>query len=362
MSFGAAEYFSLMLLGLIAAVVLASGTLLKTIAMVVVGMVIGVVGTDVNSGAQRLTFGIIDFNDGIDFVVVAMGVFGFGEILTNLGSSMDRVILDTKIRRALPSLTEVKQSYGAVLRGTGIGSLLGVLPGAGAILASFISYMIEKRIAQDPSRFGRGAIEGVAAPEAANNAAAQTGFIPLLTLGIPGSAVMALMIGAMTMQGIAPGPQVIQTNPELFWGLIASMWIGNLLLVLLNLPLIGVWIKLLKVPYRLLYLLILCFACIGIYTVNYSWLDVVLAAFFGVIGALFMKLRCEPAPLLLGLILGPMMEENLRRAMLLSRGDPMIFLTRPLSLAMLLLAIGLIVSAVLPSIRVQRQQVFVEDT
>ncbi|MCA3056185.1 MAG: tripartite tricarboxylate transporter permease, partial [Rhodocyclaceae bacterium] len=307
--FGPAEYFSLMTLGLIAAVVLAHGSVIKAIGMILLGLLLGLVGTDVNSGMARFNFSIPELSDGIGFVAVAMGVFGFAEIIKNLEQGEEREIFVNKVGRLLPSMQDMKEAFPAVLRGTGLGSLLGILPGGGAVLASFSAYTLEKKIAKDSSQFGKGDIRGVAAPESANNAAAQTSFIPLLTLGIPPNPVMALMVGAMIIQGIQPGPQVMSEKPQLFWGMIVSMWIGNLMLVILNLPLIGMWIKLLTVPYRLLYPAILTFCCIGVYSLSNSPFDVVVTAMFGLIGYLFIKLDCEPAPLLLGFILGPMMEE-----------------------------------------------------
>jgi TctA family transporter len=358
--FGPAEYFSLMVLGLIAAIVLARGSLIKAIAMIVLGLLLGLVGADTDTGRFRFTFGLPQLADGIGFVVVAMGLFGFSEIIVNLERRAKREVVMAHIKNLMPTRADFAASWKAVLRGTGIGALLGILPGGGAVLGSFAAYTLEKRIAKDPSRFGKGAIEGVAAPESANNAGAQTSFIPLLTLGIPSNAVMALMVGAMTIHGIIPGPQVMSERPELFWGMIASMWIGNLLLVILNLPLIGIWVKLLSVPYRLLYPAILLFCCIGVYSLNNSVIDVALALFFGLLGYLFIKLDCEPAPLLLGFVLGPMMEDNLRRAMRLSRGNPEVFFTRPLSLALLLIALGLLVVVVLPAVRKKREEAFQE--
>ena len=349
LKFGPAEYFSLMVLGLIGAVVLAHGSLLKAIAMIILGLLLGIVGTDVNSGVARFAFGIPELTDGIGVVSVAMGLFGFAEIITNLESVEKREILTSKIKGLWLTKQQFKDAWPAVLRGTGLGSLLGLLPGGGAMLASFGSYALEKKLAKDPSQFGKGAIQGVAGPESANNAGAQTSFIPLLTLGIPENAVMALMVGAMTIHNIQPGPQVMTSNPTLFWGLIASMWVGNLMLVVLNLPLIGMWIKLLQVPYRMLYPAILLFCSIGVYTINNASFDVIQTAPLGSLGVLFVKLECEPAPLLLGFVLGPMMEENLRRALLLSRGDPTVFLTRPLSLAMLVAAVLLILLIALPN-------------
>ena len=359
--FGPAEYFSLMVLGLIGAVVLAHGSVLKAIAMIVLGLLLGIVGTDVNSGVARFSFGIPELTDGIGVVSVAMGMFGFAEIISNLERTGRREIIATKLKGFWLSKEQFRKAWPAVLRGTGLGSVLGVLPGGGATLSSFASYTIEKKVADDPREFGKGAIQGVAGPEAANNAGAQTSFIPLLTLGIPENAVMALMVGAMTIHNIQPGPQVMTSDPALFWGLIASMWIGNLMLIVLNLPLIGMWIKLLQVPYRLLYPAILLFCAIGVYSINNNTWDIMLTVLFGLLGTIFAKLECEPAPMLLGFVLGPMMEENLRRALLLSRGDPTVFFTRPLSLVMLLMAATLVLLIVLPGFRKTRQAAFQED-
>ncbi|AKU12018.1 hypothetical protein AzCIB_2123 [Azoarcus sp. CIB] len=360
LKFGPAEYFALMVLGLVAAVVLAQGDILKAVAMTLAGLLLGLVGVDVNSGEERFTFGLPQLADGISFVVISMGIFGIGEIIANLERDERRDVAALRVGRILPSREDYRRSWKPVLRGSALGSLLGVLPGGGAMLGSFASYMVEKRLAKDPSRFGKGAIEGVAGPESANNAGAQTSFIPLLVMGLPANAVMALMIGAMMIHGIVPGPQVMSERPELFWGVIVSMWVGNAMLLLLNLPLIGVWVKLLAVPYRMLYPAILLFCCIGVYSVNNQMFDVLLTVAFGLLGYLFIKLRCEPAPLLLGFVLGPMLEENLRRAMLLSRGDPTVFVTRPLSLALLLLALGLIVVMALPRLRATREVAFAE--
>jgi TctA family transporter len=350
-----------MVLGLIGAVVLASGSLIKAIGMIILGLLLGLVGTDVNSGVARFSFDIPELSDGIGFVGVAMGVFGFAEIIANLEKRGHREVFTDKVHGLLPSAAQFKEAGPAVARGTLLGSILGILPGGGALLASFASYTLEKKIARNPvPPFGKGNIRGVAGPESANNAGAQTSFIPMLTLGIPPNAVMALMIGAMTIHNIQPGPQVMTSNPALFWGLIASMWVGNLMLVILNLPMIGVWVQLLKVPYRLLYPAILVFCCIGVYSINNNSFDVYITAAFGVVGYLFYKLKCEAAPLLLGFILGPMMEENLRRAMLLSRGDPSTFVTRPLSLGLLLGAVALIVVVTLPAIKSKREEAFQE--
>lgn len=361
--FGPAEYFSLMVLGLIGAVVLASGSLVKAIAMILLGLLIGQINTDVISGTPRYSFDIAELTDGINFVVIAMGVFGFGEIIANLGKPAEhREVFTKDVKGLWPTVQDFREAWPAVLRGTSLGSILGVLPGGGALLAAFAAYTLEKKLARNPRvPFGKGAIQGVAGPESANNAGAQTSFIPMLTLGIPPNAVMALMVGAMTIKGIQPGPQVMTSNPDLFWGLIASMWIGNLMLVILNLPLIGIWIKLLTVPYRFLFPAIVVFCCIGSYTLNNNSFDVFMTAAFAVVGYLFYKLGCEPAPLLLGFILGPMMEENLRRALLLSRGDWSTFMTRPLSAGLLIAAALMVVIVMLPSIKSKRQEAFQEE-
>jgi len=361
LKFGPSEYFSLMVLGLVAATVLAHGSLLKAIAMVVFGLLLGIIGTDVNSGVLRFTFGVPELSDGIGFVIVAMGMFGIAEIVANLEMKDKREVFTGKLKRLLPTKEDFKRSWAPILRGTALGSFLGILPGGGALLSSFGSYTVEKKLSKHPEEFGKGAIEGVAGPESANNAGAQTSFIPMLTLGIPGNAVMALMIGALMIQGIAPGPQVMNEKPELFWGLIASMWIGNLMLVILNLPLIGIWIKLLTVPYRYLYPAILVFMAVGVYSLSNNPFDVLIMALFGVLGYISAKLECEPAPMILGFILGPLMEENLRRAMLLSRGDPMTFIQKPISAGFIIASVILLLIVALPAIRKKREQVFVEE-
>ena len=360
LKFGPAEYFSLMVLGLVAAVVLAHGSVLKAIAMVVLGLLLGLVGTDVNSGVLRFSFGISELADGIGFVTVAMGMFGLAEIVMNLEQKENREVFTNKVGRLMPTREDFKRIIAPILRGTVLGSALGILPGGGALLASFGAYTLEKKVSKNSHEFGKGAIEGVAAPEAANNAGAQTSFIPLLTLGIPSNAVMALMIGAMMIQGIAPGPQVMTEKPQLFWGMIASMWIGNLMLVVLNLPMIGLWIKLLTVPYRFLYPSILVFMAVGVFSLSNNPFDVLLMALFGILGWVCAKLECEPAPMILGFILGPLMEENLRRAMLLSRGDPIVFFTKPISATFLIISIILLVVIMLPNIRKKREEAFQE--
>jgi TctA family transporter len=357
LKFGSPEYFSLMLMGLVAAAVLAQGDMVKSLAMVVTGLLLGLVGSDVNTGVQRFSFGFPELSDGIGFVVVAVGVFAIGEIITNLGDKEERRVFTATVTSLFPSKEDMKRSIGPILRGTGIGSFFGVLPGTGPAIASFASYMLEKKLAADPSRFGRGAIEGVAAPESANNADAQCKFIPMLTLGLPASGVMALMLGALTIQGIQPGPEVMTQRPELFWGLIASMWIGNLMLVVLNLPMIALWVKLLQVPYRLLFPAIMAFSAIGIYSVNNSSFEIYLTALFGIFGFICMKLGFPPAPLLLGYVLGPMMEENLRRSMLMSGGDASVFVTRPISLAFIIATVLILVVMILPAVRQRRLEI-----
>ena len=364
LKFGPAEYFSLMVFGLVAATVLAHGSLIKAIAMVVFGLLLGIAGTDVNSGVLRFTFDVPELSDGIGFVVVAMGMFGTAEIIANLEQGEKREVFTSKVKSLMPSREDFKRMWAPILRGTALGSFLGILPGGGALLASFGAYTLEKKVSSHPEQFGKGAIEGVAAPEAANNAGAQTSFIPMLTLGIPGNAVMALMIGALMIQGIAPGPQVMNEKPQLFWGLIASMWVGNLMLVVLNLPLIGMWVKLLSVPYRYLYPSILVFMAIGVFSLSNNPFDVLIMAIFGLLGYICVKLECEPAPMILGFILGPLMEENLRRAMLLSRGDPFVFISpsKPISLGFLIASAALLIVVTLPAIRKKREEAFVEPT
>ena len=390
LQFGPAEYFSLMVCGLIAAVVLAHGSLVKAIAMVVLGLLLGLVGTDVNSGARRFNFGMTGLADGIEFVALSMAIYGIAEVICNLEKKLATSVVSDAVGRVWPSVADLKYCAGSILRGTGLGAILGVLPGGGALLASFAAYTLEKNVAKPPRQFGQGDIRGgallasfaaytvekkvasapknfgngdirgVAAPEAANNAGAQTSFIPMLTLGIPGNPTMAMMIGALMVHGIAPGPRVMTDRPGLFWGLIASMWLGNLMLVILNLPMVGVWVRLLRVPYRLLYPAIIVFCCIGVYIINSKPFDAFVMAFFAVFGYIALKLDCEPAPLILGFVLGPMMEENLRRALLISRGDPMVFLEEPISLAFLIVAAGLLLVLAAPAIRVKREEALKE--
>jgi TctA family transporter len=359
-NFGPAEYFSLMVLGLVGAVVLASGSLIKAVGMILLGLVLGLVGTDVNSGVARYSFDIPELTDGINFVAVAMGLFGFAEIINNVEQREHRETFTDHVTNLFPTREDFRRMMPAAARGTALGTVLGMLPGGGSVLSAFASYTLEKKIARNSSEFGHGAIEGVAGPEAANNAGAQTSFVPLLTLGIPSNVVMALMVGAMTIHNIQPGPQVMTSNPDLFWGLIVSMWIGNAMLVILNLPLVGVWVKLLKVPYRFLYPAILVFCCIGVYSINNNTFDVFMTAAFGIIGYVFSRCAMEPAPLLLGFVLGPMMEENLRRALLLSRGDFSTLVTRPLSLSLLIATLVLLLIVLLPAIRKTRDDAFQE--
>ena len=359
-SFGPAEYCSLMALGLIAAIVLANGSILKAVAMVFLGLLFGLIGTDINTGAERFTFDVPQLADGIDFAPIAMGLFGIAEIVVNFERRLERSGV-IRVGSLWPTRQEARRAYPAIVRGTLLGSILGVLPGGGATLGAFSAYTLEKKISRNPDEFGKGAIEGVAGPESANNAAAQTSFIPMLTLGIPSNAVMALMVGAMTIQGIQPGPEVMTKRPDLFWGMIASMWIGNLMLVIINLPLIGIWVKLLTVPYRFLAPAILLFCCIGAYSLQNSTFHVIQIAIFGVLGYIFMRLGCEGAPFLLGLVLGPQLEEYFRRAMLLSRGDPLIFLQRPISLSLILATAALLILMTLPSLRKARELAFQEE-
>ena len=356
--FGPADYFSMMVLGLVASIVLASGSLLHAIGMILLGLLLGLVGVDVNSGTARFTFGLNELNDGINFVVVAMGVFGLGEIIANLATEGSRSVGVSNITGLMPTREDLRRIFGPAVRGTTLGALLGVLPGGGATLASFAAYSLEKKTSRTPDAFGKGAIEGVAAPEAANNAGAQASFIPMLTLGIPSNPVMALMIGALIVHGIQPGPSVMQEQPALFWGLVASMWIGNLFLLLLNLPLIGLWVRMISVPYHLLYPTILVFCGIGVFSLANSSFDVFVMALFGVLGYVFKKLRCEPAPMLLGFILGPMMEEYLRRALMMSHGDALVLVKEPISATLLALAAVSLVLVLLPALSKKREVAF----
>lgn len=361
LNFGPAEYFSLMVLGLVASVVLASGSLLNAIGMVILGLLFGLIGSDVNTGMARYTFDMPQLADGINFVIVAMGMFGIGEIVRNLENEAERTLVMKKVSGLMLNKDEFKRIIPPILRGTGLGSVLGILPGGGAMLASFSAYSIEKKVSKNSSEFGKGAIEGVAAPESANNAGAQTSFIPMLTLGIPSNPVMALMIGAMIIQGIQPGPAVMTDQPTLFWGLIVSMWIGNFFLIVLNLPMIGLWVRMIMVPYHHLFPAILMFCSIGVFSLNNSDFDVYLMALFGLFGYICAKLQAEPAPMLLGFIIGPMMEEYLRRALLLSRSDPMVFIERPISAAMLGMAVLALIVVLLPSLRKKREEAFKEE-
>src|ERR671910_3322825 len=362
LQFGPAEFFSLMILGLVASVVLAQGSLLHAIGMVILGLLLGLIGTDVNSGMQRFTFGFDELADGIGFVTVAMGMFGLGEIIRNLESEEQRSVMVRKITGLWPTREDFKRMVAPILRGTFIGSALGILPGSGSILGSFAAYSIEKKISKNRDQFGKGAVEGVAAPESANNAGAQTSFIPLLTLGIPSNPVMALMVGAMIIHGIQPGPSVINEQPALFWGMIVSMWIGNLFLVVLNYPLIGMWVRMIMIPYHFLFPGILVFTAIGVFSLKNATFDVYLMALFGIVGYGFSKLGCEPAPMLLAFILGPLMEEYLRRAMLLSRGNPWVFVQRPISAILLTLAVLAICAVLIPAFSKTREEAFVESS
>ena len=360
LQFGPAEYFSLMVCGLIAAVVLARGSVVKAIGMVALGLLLGLAGTDVNSGIRRFTFGFQGLADGVEFVALSMAIYGIGEVVYNLEQKDSRAAVTSRIGRVWPAWEDIRICIPSILRGTILGSLLGVLPGGGALLAAFGAYTLEKKVAKPPHTFGQGDIRGVAAPESANNAGAQTSFIPMLTLGIPSNPTMAMMIGALMIHGISPGPRVMTERPELFWGLVASMWVGNLMLVVLNLPLVGMWVKLLRIPYRLLFPTIIGFCCVGAFTVNSNAFDVLVMAFFAVFGYLCLKLECEPAPLILGFVLGPLMEENMRRALLISRGDPRVFIEEPISLAFLIVAAGLLLVVAAPAIRKKREEALQE--
>jgi len=364
LKFGAPEYFSLMTMGLVASAVLATGSLVKALAMIILGLILGIAGTDVNSGMSRFTFGVSGLADGIHFVCVAMGLFGFSEIVANLAKGqheISRELLSKKITGLTPTWRDLKASFPAFMRGTALGAFFGTLPGAGPTIAAFSSYALERKIAKDASQFGKGDIRGVAGPEAANNGAAQCAFIPTLTLGIPGSGTMALILGALTIQGIAPGPQVMTQRPDLFWGLIASMWIGNAMLLVLNLPMVGLWVKLLKVPYRFLFPAIMAFMAIGVYSLNNHALDIYMIVIFGILGYIFIQLKCEPAPLILAFILGPLMEENLRRALLISRGDPTVFITRPISAGFMIATVLFLLVMVVPAVRKKREEALKEE-
>jgi putative tricarboxylic transport membrane protein len=360
LKFTAPEYFSLLVMGLIAAVVLAHGSPFKAIAMVMVGILTGLVGIDVNSGVPRLTFGIPDIADGMDFVPVVVGLFGIGEVAANLEIPQDRSILAGKIKNLMPSWADFKAAFPAILRGTTVGTILGILPGGGAALPPFAAYALEKKVSRHPELFGTGVIQGVASPESANNAGAQTSFIPLLTMGIPTNPLMALMIGALMIQGIQPGPSMIHDQPALYWGVVASMWIGNLMLVVINLPLVGMWVSLLRIPYRLLFPAIILFCCIGAYASSNSVFSVWLMLGWGALGYFFNKVGVQPAPMVLGFVLGPMLEENFRRTMLLSGGDPLVFIQRPISATLLAIAAALLVVLIFPAIRKKREEALQE--
>ena len=360
LKFGPAEYFSLLVLGLIISIVLAHGSLLHALGMIFLGLLLGIVGSDVNSGAERFTFGQVWLVDGINFVVLAMGMYGLGEIITNLEKKETRDLMMKSVTGLRLSWAEFTNILPSILRGTVVGSFLGTLPGGGAALSSFASYAVEKKLAKSTVPFGEGAIEGVAGPESANNAGSQTSFIPMLTLGIPSNPTMAIMIGALMIHSIQPGPAMLTEQPALFWGLIASMWIGNFFLIVLNLPMIGLWVKLITTPYHLLFPVIIVFCVIGVISINNTEWDVFMMAFFGLAGYIFTKLECEPAPMLLGFILGPMMEEYLRRALLMSSGDFSVFVTRPLSATLLVLSAVALVVVLLPAISKKREETFKE--
>jgi putative tricarboxylic transport membrane protein len=361
LQFGPADYASLMILGLIASIVIARGSPIKAVAMIILGLLFGMIGTDINSGTIRYSEAIPELYNGVSFVALAMGLFGLSEIMNNLSGDPTRRGTIAKITSLMPTKEDWKRLTAPMFRGTLVGSVLGILPGGGAMLSSFASYSIEKKVSGHEAEFGHGAIEGVAGPEAANNAGAQTSFIPMLTLGIPSTPAMALMLGALIVQGIQPGPLMMTNQPTLFWGIIASMWIGNIFLLILNLPLVGMWVKIMQVPYTILFPAVVAFCAIGAYSINFSVFDIYVMIAFAVVGVVFTKLDCEPAPLLLGFIIGPLFEENVRRALTLSRGDGMVFLTRPLSATMLAIALVALVLALTPALRRKREEVFVDD-
>jgi len=351
LAFQAPEYTVTVVLALVGVSMLSDESLVKTLAMAALGILIGTVGTDVTSGADRFTFGDSRLSEGVSFVAIAIGLFAFAEVCAMLGTNVPRPQVLSRLRDLMPTRDDLRRSAMPTVRGTAIGVPLGILPGGGPLIASVCSYAVEKKIAKDPSRFGKGAVEGVAAPEAAANSAAFTSFIPMLAIGIPASTAMALMLGGLLIQGIQPGPRLMTQHPDIFWGLVASMWIGNLMLLILNLPLVGVWIRLLQLPYKYLYPLILAFCCIGIYAFRGQAFDVMIAAGVCVFGYVMAKLDCSPAPLLLGVVLGPMFEENLRRALLVSRGDPTVFFTRPISLGIVILTVVMVLAFTLPALR-----------
>lgn len=360
LSFGPTEYFALILLGLIITTVLAQGNVIKPLAMIAVGLALGTVGTDVQSGQVRFTLGFAQLFEGISFVALAMGLFGISEIIKDLEHPENRQRSFAKVGSLMLTREEVRRATPSVLRGTALGSMLGVLPGGGLALSTFASYLLERKVSKHRAEFGTGAIEGVAGPESANNAASQTSFIPMLTLGLPANAVMALMAGALMIQGIQPGPRMVESQPQLFWGLIASMWIGNLMLLIINLPLIGIWVSLLRVPYRFLYPSILVFCAIGAYSVNNTVFDIYQTVLFGFVGYVLIKLKCEPAPLLIGFVLGPMLEEYLRRALVLSRGNPLVFLERPVSAVLLGIGFLALAAMLLPTVRRRKDEALAE--
>jgi len=360
LKFTAVEYFSLMVVGLLAAVILAHGSVMKAMSMVLLGLLLGLIGIDVSSGAARMVFGVAELGDGIDFVPVAMGMFGLGEIIANLERDQRRDVLHQRVRDLIPSWADLRTCLGPMSRGTLVGCVLGVLPGGGAALPPFTAYALEKKLAKDPSRFGKGAIEGVASPEAANNAGAQTSFIPLLTLGIPSNALMAMMIGALMMHGIQPGPQIMTEQPQLVWGVLASMYVGNLMLLVINLPLISIWVSMLKIPYRLMFPAIALLCCIGTYGIANSVFNIWLMLGCAVVGYFFIKVGAEPAPLLLGLVLGPQIEEYFRRAMMLSDGNLAVFVHRPISAGLLAVAVVLLLLMLSPTITKKREEALAE--
>jgi len=354
LAFGPPEYFSLMCLGMVILTFLSSTSMVRALMMACFGVIIGMIGMDPVSGSTRLTFGIIELMDGVGLIPVVMGLFGISEMFLNIEKKIDREIFKTRVKGLLPTVKDWIQAKGAILRGTLIGYFLGILPGGGAVLSSFVAYAVEKRVSRYPEKFGTGVIEGVAAPESANNSAAQSAFIPLLTLGIPSNSVMAMLLGALIIHNVTPGPLLLTQHPQVFWGVIASMYIGNLTLLFLNLPLIGIWVRLLRVPYAILLPVIILFCLIGAYTIANSIVDVLLMLAFGMLGYLMKKLKYDAAPFVLAFVLGPMLEYSLKQSLIVSKGSFHLFFTRPISAACLVLAFLLLVIPLLPKVGKKR--------
>jgi putative tricarboxylic transport membrane protein len=352
--FGPPEYFSLMCLGMVVLTFLSSTSMIRALMMASFGVILGTFGTDTVSGTARFSFGITELLDGIGLVPVVMGLFGISEMLLNIEQKIDREIFKTRVKGLLPTAKDWMEAKGAILRGTVLGFFLGILPGGGAVLSSFVAYAVEKKFSKHPEKFGTGVIEGVAAPEAANNSAAQGAFIPLLTLGIPSNVVMAMLLGALIIHGVTPGPLLLTNHPQVFWGVVGSMYIGNIMLLILNLPLIGLWVQLLRVPYPVLMPLIIIFCVVGVFTINNSTMDVFFMLIFGVVGYLMKKLKYDAPPLILAFVLGPMLEYSLKQSLMVSKGSFAIFFSRPISAICLFVAILLLILPMIPRIRKKR--------